>query len=398
MCGFRKSHSTQHALFKLLTSWQNSIDRGGLVGYIRMDLSKAYVCLPHNLLLAKLQAYGFSKESIKLFLSYLTNRTQRIKIGSTFSHWTNILKGIPQGSILVPLLLNIFVNNLFFFSAKCEICNFADDNSLYSCGMNLDNIFSNLLQDMENVNEWFVCSSMKANPDKFHFNILGNTGSHTLKIGAITIKSASYVTLLCITIDSKSNFKEHINNIVKKAYYKLYALRRLRKFLTLEKAKILACSMIESQFAYCPLIWMFYSKTDMQRVEKVQYKSLQVVYNNYMATYDELFALDNKLKIHQRHLQFLAIEIFKSKKKLNRSFMWKTYKEKNIPYSLRRGISLFIPNANTQKYGINSLTFRGSVLWDNLPIKLKECKSLQEFKLLLKQSGNLPYTCSACKA
>ena len=86
LCGFRKARSTQHALFKLLTSWQNSLDRGRFVGSILMDLSKAYDCLPHNLLLAKLQAYGFSKESIRLFLSYLTNRTQSIKIGSTFSH------------------------------------------------------------------------------------------------------------------------------------------------------------------------------------------------------------------------------------------------------------------------------------------------------------------------
>ena len=102
--------------------------------------------------------------------------------------------------------------------------------------MNLDNIFSNLIQDVENVYEWFVYNSMKANPDKFQFIILGNTGSHTLKIG--DIKSASSVTLLGITIDSKLNFKEHINNIFKKAYYKLYALRRLQKFLTSEKAKI----------------------------------------------------------------------------------------------------------------------------------------------------------------
>ena len=114
---------------------------------------------------------------------------------------------------------------------------------------------------------------MKANPDKFQSIILGNTGSHTLKIDCITVKSDSYVTLLGITIDSKLNFKEHINNIVKKAYYKLYALRRLQKFLTLEKTKVLACSVIESQFVYCPLIWMFCSKTDMKRVEKVQYKS-----------------------------------------------------------------------------------------------------------------------------
>ena len=118
---------------------------------------------------------------------------------------------------------------------------------------------------------------MKANPDKFQFMILESTGSHTLKIGYITIKSASSVTILGITIDSKLNFKEHINNIVKKAYCKLYALTRLQTFLTLEKAKIFACSMIESQFAYCPLIWMFYSETDMQRVGKVQCKSLHMM-------------------------------------------------------------------------------------------------------------------------
>ena len=132
--------------------------------------------------------------------------------------------------------------------------------------------------------------------------------------------------------------------------------------------------MIESQFAYCPLIWMFCSKTDLQRVEKVQYKSLQVVYNNYMATYDELLALDNKLKIHQRHLQFQAIEIYKSKNKLKPNFMRKTYKEKNIPYSLRRGISLFIPKHS--EIWNKLINFRGNVLWNNLPIKLNLYKDL----------------------
>ena len=83
--------------------------------------------------------------------------------------------------------------------------------------MNLDNIFSNLIQDMENVYEWFVYNSLKVNPDKFQFIILGNTDSHTLRIRDITIKSASSVTVLGITIHSKLNFKEHINNIVKKA-------------------------------------------------------------------------------------------------------------------------------------------------------------------------------------
>ena len=97
---------------------------------------------------------------------------------------------------------------------------------------------------------------------------------------------------------------------------------------------------------------MFCLKVDMQRCNK--YKTLHVAYNNCMAIYDDLLGLDNKLKTQQRHLQFLDIEIYKSKNK-----------------PIRRGISLSIPNVNTQKYGINSLNFRGSVLWNNLPIKLK---------------------------
>ena len=109
--------------------------------------------------------------------------------------------------------------------------------------MNLENIFSNLIQDMENVYEWFVFNSLQTNPDKFQFITLGNTGSHKLQISNITIKSALSVALLSITFNSKLNFKDHINNIAKKAYFKLYTLGRLQKFLTLEKAKILACSL-----------------------------------------------------------------------------------------------------------------------------------------------------------
>ena len=146
--------------------------------------------------------------------------------------WTNIVNDILQSVILSLLLSNIFFNDLFFFSAKFEICYFAYDNSLYSCGMNLDNIFTNLIQDTWNVYECFVYNSIKGHPENVQFIILGNTGLHALQIGDITTKSVSSVTLLGITIDSKLNFKKDINNIIKEAYYKLYTQRRLRMFLT----------------------------------------------------------------------------------------------------------------------------------------------------------------------
>ena len=173
LCGFRKAHSTQYALFKLLQSWKKELNNGGFVGTILMDLSKAYDCIPHDLLIAKLKCYGIDNESLRLLLDYLTNRKQRTKIGSSFSLWCDINTGVPQRSILGPILFIIFINDLFFFITKSEVCNFADDDTLYSCNKNLDHVFSNLKYDLRNLLDWFKINSMKANPGKFQFMVLG---------------------------------------------------------------------------------------------------------------------------------------------------------------------------------------------------------------------------------
>ena len=151
LCGFRKAHNTQHPLFKLLHSWQRELDSGGFVGTILMDLSKAYDCISHELLIAKLEFYDLDEISLKLILNYLSHRKQRTKIGSSFSSWFDIYIGVPQGSILWPLIFNIFINDLFLNVIKSEVYNFADDNTLYSFDKKLDTIFSNLKYDLESV-------------------------------------------------------------------------------------------------------------------------------------------------------------------------------------------------------------------------------------------------------
>ena len=126
-----------------------------------MDLSKAYDCLPHDLLIAKLGAYGLDRSSLRLLMDYLNSRKQRTKVGPSYSKWSEIKHGIRQGSILGPLLFNIFTNDVFFVIEKSDICNFADDNTLNSCGANLKTVLENL----ENL-YWFKNQFHESKPRK----------------------------------------------------------------------------------------------------------------------------------------------------------------------------------------------------------------------------------------
>ena len=128
-----------------------------------MDLSKAYDCLPHDLIIAKFEAYGLSKSSLSLLLDYLTS----------WSVWNEIKRGVPQGSILGPMLFNVFINDIFMVIEQSEICNFADDNTIYDCGKDLSNILEKLKHDMKVLLKWFRINNLQVNPGKFQFMILG---------------------------------------------------------------------------------------------------------------------------------------------------------------------------------------------------------------------------------
>ena len=136
LCGFRDGYSTQRALFRLIEACRSTLDKKDCVGMALMDLSKAYDCLSHGLLIAKLAAYGFGLKSLNLFSSYLSNRKQRVKYSNSFSEWQNIESCVPQGSVLDPFLLNLFMNDFTYAITKSELCNFADDNTIYACSCN----------------------------------------------------------------------------------------------------------------------------------------------------------------------------------------------------------------------------------------------------------------------
>ena len=127
-----------------------------------MDLSKAWDCLPYDLLIAKLSAYGFEDSATSLISDYLSKRYQMVKIGSVFSSYLEILSGVPQGSILGPILFNIFINDLIFFIQETEVCNFTDDTTIYSCSLNYKEAAHKLSKDTYIVLNWFKVNDSKS--------------------------------------------------------------------------------------------------------------------------------------------------------------------------------------------------------------------------------------------
>ena len=170
LCGYKKSFNSQHALISLIERWRNSLNNKGAV---LMDQSKAFVTLIHDLLIAKLHAYGSDKKILKLLHSYLTKKWPRIKVNSSSSTWPELLQGVPQGSVLGPILFNIYLHDHFYFTEMTQVYNFADDTTSYECDKDLNTLINRTEHDTALAVEWFENNFMKLNQDKCHLLVSG---------------------------------------------------------------------------------------------------------------------------------------------------------------------------------------------------------------------------------
>ena len=171
------------------------MDKGKAFGVLLTDLSKAFDCLSHELIIAKLNAYGFSLSALKLMQSYLSERKQRTKINQAYSSWEEIPFGIPQGSIIGPILLNNFLSDLFLVVQNVDFAKYADDSTIYDAGDNIDEVIFSLQESSKKLFKWFANNQMKANEGKCHLIVSTNELTE-IQIGDFAIKNSASEKLL----------------------------------------------------------------------------------------------------------------------------------------------------------------------------------------------------------
>ena len=155
MCEYRKGFSIQQALLSLIETCKELLDRKGYGGAVLMDLSKTFDTINYDPSQAKLHAYEFTNKSLSLIKSYLTNCWQRTKVNTSFSSWSELLLGVPRGSVLEPLLFNTYLNDLFYLTECTNVCSYADDTTFHACDSDLKDLIPRLEHDSLQTIEWF---------------------------------------------------------------------------------------------------------------------------------------------------------------------------------------------------------------------------------------------------
>ncbi len=363
-----------------------------------MDLSKAFDCVPHDLLIAKLHAYNFDRGTLRLFFTYLKDRKQCVKVNSCINRYLTIVSGVPQVTIIGPVLFNIFINDLTLFLKNSDLNNYSDDNSI-SAYQNTINELIKVLENESNIAiDWFKSNQMLVNPDKFQAIIINpkisDNSSHTLKIGKYEIQTQSSVELVGIEIDDHLYFINHITTLLRKAAGQLNYLLSKKKCLNTESKRVLIESFIMANFNYCPLVWMFCSAKLKQKQENIQKRALRFLYDDDESTYEELLHKAKKPTIEIRKLRTLATEIFKTINNLNPPYMKEIFTQNTIRNPERK--RLLVKPTNTKRYGTDSLRHIGPKIWNCLPQDIKDSSSLFIFKSQINTWSGPSCNCAAC--
>jgi hypothetical protein len=382
--GFRSHHSCHTALSKMCDNWLSGLNQSKIVGAVFLDFQKAFDLVDHSILLNKLSVYLRSSSTLSFLQSYLEKRTQRVFHNGKTSTEGSIKCGVPQGSVLGPLLFCIFINDLPLHVSDENVTNdlFADDSSLQTSGNNLQTVKTSLPKSVNEVSDWCKSNSMTIHLGKTKSMTIATRQKHQLNplqlnldLGGICIEQVHEHRVLGVIIDDQLNWQSHLNNVCKTVSKNIFLLSQLKRYLNTTALKLFFNSHIMSHINYSSTIWDGCSNANKKRLNSLHRRAAKLLLTDSSITTDDKLRTLDILPLDKQLTFNKATFVFKATKNTLPNYINCLFTRPSTKCGSHR---FLLPQTRIDLYK-SSLAFSGPSVWNSIPVAIKN-NSLQYFK------------------
>ena len=393
--GNRKLHSTETLNIAVTDTFLEAMDSKQISILILIDLSKAFDSVQHDILLQKISCFGASPTVLNWFKSYLSERHQYIRIGTTFSSSLPLTHGIPQGSILSPFLFSIYTDDLPSVPKTCTLESYVDDSKVFISFplTDLDSCLSSVKEDLLRVANWCCQNRLLINPDKTKMLLLGTrqllkqlSTYPTLDFLGETISPVQCARDLGLIIDSNLSFNDHVQHLSSSCIAKLSQVNRARHAFNKETLLVIINALVMSRIDYCSAVWSSTTDTNLKKVQLIQNYAARIVSGT--RKYDHITPVLRELKwlpIKQRLELKNAVIAFKCINGLAPQYLCSKFSKRKDKhkYATRNKEDLHINKYRTAS-GQRTFLYRATKIWNSLDTSLKSIVNITTFKKKLK--------------
>lgn len=384
--GFQEGRSTQDAIAYVTQKIYQNLDNSEPTICIFVDLEKAFDTVSHSRLLNKLEHLGFRGNAIKLMESYLSNREQYVQIEESLSQQRIVEYGVPQGTVLGPILFNLYINDLLTLPCKGTILSFADDTIIMHSAVTWTQLKQIVEEEFKTIKNWFDVNLLTINCSKTRYlpftsyqsNLpkFGPLQIHTEKNKKLEIEEAEYVKYLGILIDKHLRWDLQVNNTIKKLRILLPKFKYLRQFLNLPQMYVLYYALIQSQLTYGIIGWGGVNNNYLKNLEILQKWFLKIIFQRNIAYSTNILYEESKIfDIRQLYCQSILLFQFKHKNELK-------YKVHN--YETRYKNTISEKKRVKKTIGERTYAYLAPRIFDLLPSEIKNTHTLRKYKIKIK--------------
>lgn len=386
--GFRKNRTTETALITLTEAIIKAMENKQHTVGVFLDLSKAFDTIDHTILLSKLQHYGIRGNALNWFKSYLSNRKQYVQYNYVNSNLQSLSCGVPQGSILGPILFLLYINDIVNSSSFLNYILFADDSNMYASHSSLNTLITRINEELRSVNGWVLSNKLTLNFSKSHYMIFSrkknNPITTSIIIGDNILKHENVTKFLGVMVDDKLKWTCHIQSIVSKLNKQCGILYLIRNNLTKKSLLLIYHTLINTHLTYCHSVWAGAGVSHLSPLVRTQKRVIRTM--AYLGKYEhtnESFKSFQVLKLNDMGIFLRGLFVFKVRFNLldvNASL----FITRDVPnYNLRNNNILEIPRMKTN-HGQSSIKYQGVKVWNSLPLHVKTHQTIVPFKKSLK--------------